>query len=196
MSGAFPECFYTHVFTDDVDIATSWSPKEVCHILDVGGIPYDKTLLNLGVVKAGNVDITSFRKEVYKDRTRTPKVILDVTMKEDYLRRDFTVNGFYMDMDFRLLEHDLFVPPDEVFGKKMIETIKPPEISYYEDPLRIFRAVRFAHKLRYSISDKDLDIMEKLYPRAIELCRESLIVKETSNTPLGIYDYYMMGGFA
>ena len=64
------------------------------------------------------------------------------TLAEDALRRDFTVNGLYYDLN----DHSIidFADGYEDLQNRTIRMIGEPDARYREDPVRMLRAVRFA----------------------------------------------------
>jgi tRNA nucleotidyltransferase/poly(A) polymerase len=81
------------------------------------------------------------RKEVgYVEGTRRPILELG-TLKDDLVRRDFTVNAMAEDEDGNLI--DLF---DGMWAleNKMLLTPLDPAQTFLDDPLRMLRALRFS----------------------------------------------------
>ena len=74
-------------------------------------------------------------------------------MKEDFVRRDFTINAIYIDMNGKI--YDFSSGISDLNGH-LIRTIGEPRKRIKEDPLRILRAIRFS--LVY-----DFEIEESLY---------------------------------
>ncbi|AHF05028.1 poly(A) polymerase [Marichromatium purpuratum 984] len=73
------------------------------------------------------------------------------TIAEDALRRDFTINALYYNIqDFSLIDYADGLA-DLRAGK--LRLIGDPEQRYREDPVRMLRAVRFACKLGFSIEE-------------------------------------------
>lgn len=76
------------------------------------------------------------------------------TPEEDALRRDFTINAMFYDIDdFSIID---YAGGLEDLKKRLVRCIGDPEVRYREDPVRMIRAVRFA-------SSCDLTIEEKTY---------------------------------
>jgi poly(A) polymerase len=72
------------------------------------------------------------------------------TLEEDALRRDFTVNALYYNIDdFSVVDHVGGMADLEAGQLRLIGS---PEQRYREDPVRMLRAVRFAGKLGFSIA--------------------------------------------
>jgi poly(A) polymerase len=82
------------------------------------------------------------------------------TVKEDALRRDFTVNALYYTInDFSV--HDYAGGWDDL-EHRTIRMIGDPEARYREDPVRMLRAVRFATKLEFSIEPNTEEPIQRL----------------------------------
>ena len=89
------------------------------------------------------------------------------TPEEDALRRDFTINALFYDVnDENVLDHadglgDL--------RRRLIRTIGDPEIRFREDPIRILRAIKFAARLDFEIEPGTLEALRQtrnLIPKA------------------------------
>jgi poly(A) polymerase len=81
------------------------------------------------------------------------------TLEEDALRRDFTVNGLYYDIN----KSEVI---DYVGGLKDLEILKinmigNPSERLEEDPVRMIRAVRFQAKLNAKIEPKLIEAIQK-----------------------------------
>jgi poly(A) polymerase len=85
-------------------------------------------------------DFVMARKEMgYRDDSRRPVLKLG-TLADDLIRRDFTINAMAEDENGDVI--DLFGGQDDLrIG--ILRTPKHPDITFYEDPLRLLRALRF-----------------------------------------------------
>ncbi len=82
-----------------------------------------------------------------------------VTLEEDLSRRDITINAIAKDENDKLI--DPFGGLDDIKKKK----IRHVSDAFKDDPLRIFRAARFVHKLksfRFEIQDETMNIMQDM----------------------------------
>lgn len=136
----------------DVDICTDATPKEIKEVFDEAIIP--KFEYGSIYLKSQNIDyeITTFRKEIKYENNRKPievKYIKD--LKEDLLRRDFTINTICMDKDGNIV--DLLNGINDL-KSGIIKTIKDPDLVLKEDSLRILRAIRFATVLNFKLDEK------------------------------------------
>ncbi len=148
----------------DVDLVTDATPKDMKEFLTDADFTFSK----FGFVKVKfegeSFDVTTLRIEEGYDDLRHPKTIkFTKKLEEDVLRRDFTINGLYMDTDLHVYD---FVNGVNDLNKKIIKTIGNPVKRFQEDPLRIIRAVRFSLTYKFEM-DVDLEI-------AIEQCRNLL----------------------
>ncbi|MPM08218.1 Multifunctional CCA protein [bioreactor metagenome] len=92
------------------------------------------------------------RSESYRRNSRNPEV-LPATIEEDMLRRDFTINAMAVSLgsDFGELLDPFDGQSD--LKKGIIRTPRDPHITFSDDPLRMFRAVRFASRFDFKIDE-------------------------------------------
>lgn len=94
------------------------------------------------------VEFVSTRKERYDRSSRKPDVTPG-TLRDDVMRRDFTVNALLMDWDGSVL--DLTGRGLEDLRSRRLVTPLEPELTFDEDPLRMLRAARFAATLAFEV---------------------------------------------
>jgi tRNA nucleotidyltransferase (CCA-adding enzyme) len=107
------------------------------------------------------IDVVTARSETYTESAALPE-ISPSGIDDDLKRRDFSVNA----MAVSLADTDLgnLVDPSNGFGDVMRKRIKVlHDASFVDDPTRIFRAVRYATRLGFSL-EKNTDrlIVESL----------------------------------
>jgi poly(A) polymerase len=74
------------------------------------------------------------------------------TPEDDALRRDFTVNALFYNIDgFTIID---YVNGLADLDKRLIRSIGDPAVRYVEDPVRMIRAIRFAASLGFDIEEK------------------------------------------
>jgi poly(A) polymerase len=76
---------------------------------------------------------------------------------EDALRRDFTINALFYDLDRRQVLDWCGGMPD--IQRRTIRTIGEPAVRFREDPVRILRAIKFAARLDLGIDPAVYDAM-------------------------------------
>jgi len=140
----------------DFDIATSAHPEEVkavfpsCRLIGrrfrLAHVHFGREFLEVATFRAPHEDNASGK--VSEDG----RIIHDNvygTLEEDALRRDFTVNALFYELQSGdVLDHVNGMADIE---KRQLRLIGDPETRYREDPVRMLRAVRFSAKLDFSI---------------------------------------------
>lgn len=105
------------------------------------------------------IDLTTARKERY----RTPGALPAVTagrLKDDLLRRDFSINAIALDLIDGTLHDPVGGEPD--IAARLVRVLH--DQSFVDDPTRIFRAIRLAVRLGFQLEEKT----EALLSEAIE----------------------------
>jgi|10_taG_2_1085330.scaffolds.fasta_scaffold04936_5 tRNA nucleotidyltransferase/poly(A) polymerase len=75
--------------------------------------------------------------------------------------RDFTMNTLHK----RLLSDEIIDPTNmgmKDIDNKIIRTVVPPNITFYDDKRRLWRAIRFAAKFNFKIDDKIIDYVKSV----------------------------------
>lgn len=145
--------------TNDIDICTSATPKEILEIFDnviVSDMHYGSVVISY---KGCNFDVTTFRKEIKYEGNRKPvkiKYIKDI--KKDLLRRDFTINTLCINSRGQVL--DILNIKDDL-ENKILRTVGNPRYRIKEDSLRILRCIRFATILDFEIENKTKYFLSK-----------------------------------
>ena len=91
----------------------------------------------------------------------------NISIYDDLKRRDLTINSIAKDV----LTNEIIDPFE---GKKDIDNgiIRATSDSFSEDPLRVYRAARFACKFNFEIDEKTLKLMTSLKDELSELSAE------------------------
>lgn len=108
------------------------------------------------------IEFASARAESYGSESRKPEVQA-VSIEQDLLRRDFTVNAMLLDFEGRLLD-----PLDgrTDLKRRLLRTPAEPERAFRDDPLRMLRAARFAAQLGFELDPGLVPAMRRLRERA------------------------------
>ena len=142
----------------DMDAVTDATPIEIIKFLPDA----DTTFAHLGSLKYKDesgvkFDITTLREESgYLDSRHPSKVTFAKDPKDDYQRRDFTVNAMYMDKDLKIYD---FCGGQQDLKDRVLRMVGNPDQRLKEDPLRILRAIRFHLMYDLKIDDKLMEAM-------------------------------------
>jgi len=150
--GGFVRDYLLNKKTLDIDICTNATPKEIIEIFDtvkISNFSYGSVTI---IYKKIKFDVTTFRKDIkYEDNRKPIKIKYISNLKDDLLRRDFTINTLCMDSNGNIL--DLLNGKVDI-ENKLIKTVKNSKYKIKEDSLRILRAIRFATILDFEIDNK------------------------------------------
>ncbi|MCD6407828.1 HD domain-containing protein, partial [bacterium] len=104
------------------------------------------------------LEFATARKESYPENSRKPDVER-ATIYEDLARRDFTINAIAENLHTGEIL-DPFKGIEDI-KRKIIKTPIDPEKTFYDDPLRILRGIRFATRFKFEIEEKTKEAMKK-----------------------------------
>jgi poly(A) polymerase len=145
----------------DYDVATSATPEQV-----VGLFPKTFSVgAHFGVVLVAQGDVATevatFRSDgAYSDGRRPDAVRFSSDVREDVLRRDFTINGMLLDVTKYEATRDVaaatldYVDGREDLAAGVVRAIGDASLRFAEDKLRMLRAVRFAARFGFTIEAK------------------------------------------
>lgn len=170
---------------NDWDITTDALPHRVLELFP--DFPVIETGLQHGtvtiVIDHEPFEVTTFRIDgVYSDGRHPDQVAFTSSIRDDLARRDFTVNAMAYN------DEDGLIDP---FGgradleKKLIRCVGEPERRFSEDALRLFRAIRFAAQLGFSIAPDTLTALKALSPTITLVAKERIFaeLKKTVSAP-------------
>jgi len=100
------------------------------------------------------VDIATARRERYRAPGSLPSVTAG-KLRDDLLRRDFSINAIAMDLG----DSSLIDPAngERDLSDRLIRVLH--EKSFIDDPTRIFRAIRLATRLGFTLENKSFELM-------------------------------------
>lgn len=148
----------------DWDITTSARPEQIkalfAKTIDTG-IKHGTVTVMMDKV---GYEVTTYRIDgTYEDHRRPNDVTFTTSLREDLMRRDFTINAMAYNATDGLI--DLFGGMDDL-KNKVIRCVGKAQDRFEEDALRMLRAVRFAGQLNFRIEHATRD--------AISTCHENL----------------------
>lgn len=133
----------------DFDICTSAKPEDTLTLFP-HTVP---TGLKHGTITVltgdGAVEVTTFRREAgYTDGRHPDLVTFGVSLREDLSRRDFTINAMALAQTGEII--DPFGGQGDLRAG-VIRCVGEPNQRFAEDALRMFRGLRFAAQLGFTI---------------------------------------------
>jgi poly(A) polymerase len=152
----------------DYDVATNAPPERVRRLFGrhrtlTIGAAFGVVAL-LGPREVGSIEVATFRRDAAYSDGRHPDHVTYGTAEEDAERRDFTINGMFLDPLTNQL-YD-FVGGQRDLEEGVIRAIGNPHQRIAEDKLRMLRAIRFAARFDFRL---DPDCLRVIQQRAEEI---------------------------
>jgi poly(A) polymerase len=133
----------------DFDVATDAPPERVRDLFrntQAVGAAFGVILVRQG---QSVVEVATFRSDGKYLDGRRPSEVHFTTAAEDAQRRDFTINGLFLDpIADKVIDH---VGGQEDLKAKRLRAIGSPVARFEEDSLRLLRAVRLSARLNFEI---------------------------------------------
>ena len=197
-----------HKKPDDYDITTNAKPEDIKRIfkntIDTGIKHGTVTVLFYEKNIPKTFEVTTFRIDGKYEDGRHPKNVEYVdNLREDLLRRDFTINAMAYSDDTGLVDEFNGL---EDLKSKVVRAVGNPYERFTEDALRLLRAVRFSAKLGFEIERNTEEAIKKLAEGLSKVSKERVEVELTktitSSNPIcvkKIFEYglarYICDGF-
>lgn len=160
---------------DDWDITTSATPLETkalfARTFDTGIEHGTITVL----LDKDAFEVTTYRVDgEYRDNRHPSEVTFTRSLREDLLRRDFTINAMaYNDAEGLV---DIFGGIEDLENEK-IRCVGNSMERFSEDALRILRAIRFAAQLGFEIEEETKEGIRELAPTLSLISAERIQVE-------------------
>src|SRR4051794_39693814 len=126
----------------DYDVATDAPPQRVRELFtrtDAVGAAFGVILVRQ---RRSQIEVATFRTDLEYRDGRRPEGVRFATAEQDAQRRDFTINGLFLDpIEDRVID---YVGGQADLKDKVLRAIGNPDERFAEDHLRLLRAIRFA----------------------------------------------------
>lgn len=156
----------------DFDVVTDATPEEIkglfrnCRLIGrrfrLAHIVFGREVIEVATFRGHHQESESEKSQISQQSNEGQLIRDNVfgTIEEDAQRRDFTVNAMYYNIaDFSIKD---FAGGVDAVEKREVELIGDPETRYREDPVRMLRAVRFAAKLNFDITERTRGLIPEL----------------------------------
>lgn len=160
---------------EDWDITTSALPEETKTLFDRTfdtGIEHGTITVLIG---NEGFEVTTYRIDgKYEDNRHPKQVTFTRCLREDLLRRDFTINAMAYNEEEGII--DIFGGLEDL-NKGIIRCVGNAKERFGEDALRILRAVRFSAQLGFSIDEETKAGIVALAPTLQQISAERIQVE-------------------
>jgi poly(A) polymerase len=160
-----------HAQPKDFDVATNARPDDVRRLFRNSRIIGRRfRLVHVLFANQKVIETATFRKSPDGGEPRNGDDLLIRNdnvfgeAHEDAIRRDFSINGLFYDVEHRQVIDWVGGMPD--IEARTVRTIGNPVVRFLEDPVRILRAIKFSARIDFGIAPDVYD--------AIVQCRGSL----------------------
>jgi tRNA nucleotidyltransferase/poly(A) polymerase len=148
----------------DYDVATNATPSQIQQVfrrrrtLALGAAFGVITVL--GPRGAGQIEVTTFRRDATYSDGRHPDSVVFTSAREDALRRDFTINGLFSNPATKEVLD--FVGGRQDIALRRVRAIGDPAARFGEDKLRMLRAVRFSATLEFALEKETFEAIRRM----------------------------------
>ncbi len=155
----------------DFDLVTNARPDQIMNMPEFKTSKYKDTAQAFGVTRVvlshkgveSEIEIATFRKDIEAHLGRKATKIEFADLKDDAMRRDFTINALALDLSAGQVID--YVGGIDDLNDKYIRFIGRPEDRIKEDPLRIMRAVRFKNRLDFYYHPQTVEAIKSAVER-------------------------------
>lgn len=173
----------------EIDIATSARPERV-EALFPKTVAVGKAFGVILVLEGPHrFEVATFRSDGRYLDGRRPESVTFSGAREDALRRDFTINGMFLDPEGdRIVD---YVEGRRDLERRLVRAIGDPRARFAEDRLRLLRAPRFAAQLGFAIEEATAAAIREAAPAVTQISGErvrdelaKMLVHPTRSTAL------------
>ncbi len=160
----------------DYDVATDATPEQVMLTLPFRAITVG---VSFGVVRIRHhrmhgieVEVATFRSDGAYVDGRRPEAVVYSSPELDAARRDFTINGMFMDPEASQVID--YVGGLDDLRNHVIRAIGDPADRFREDKLRLMRAVRFAARFGFEIESSTWQSLKQMAREVVVVSPERI----------------------
>lgn len=155
--GGYVRDYLLGIESNDVDICTSAPISKISSIFKNRGVCFKEYYSYH--IKEDNMsyDITTFRIEKKYKNNKPVSMSVAKSLKDDLLRRDFTINTFAIDKDGKLID---LLDAKKDLDSKIIRVVGDTIKKFTEDKTRILRAIRFSCTLDFDLDPSIIEFLE------------------------------------
>ncbi len=160
----------------DYDVATDATPEQVMAVLPFRAVTVG---ISFGVVRVRHprrpgveVEVATFRSDGAYVDGRRPESVVFSSPELDAARRDFTINGMFMDpLTDELID---YVGGHADLKNHLLRAIGDPEARFREDKLRVLAAIRLAARFQLQIEPATLAALKSMAGQVVTVSAERI----------------------
>ena len=160
----------------DYDVATSATPEQVMAVLPFRAVTVG---IAFGVVRVRSprrpgteVEVATFRSDGAYVDGRRPESVVFSSPELDAARRDFTINGMFLDpLTDTLVD---YVGGHADLQNHVLRAIGEPEARLREDKLRALRAIRLAARFQFTIEPATFRAIKSMAGHVVTVSHERI----------------------
>ncbi|HMB96217.1 MAG TPA: 16S rRNA (guanine(966)-N(2))-methyltransferase RsmD, partial [Tepidisphaeraceae bacterium] len=180
---------------EDYDIATDAPPPRVRELFkntQAVGAAFGVILVRH---RGSIIEVATFRTDDAYHDGRRPSQVHFTNAEQDAKRRDFTINGIFLDpIENKVID---FVGGHEDLKAKRLRAIGEPDHRFEEDHLRLLRAVRFAARFDFAIEPATAAAIAKHAPHLKRISPERIAdeLRRMLAPPTRVAAWKLLGDF-
>lgn len=164
----------------DFDVATSARPEQIRRVFRNSRIIGRRFKLAHVFFGPKIIETSTFRSSPSEDESGEEDLLITHDnewgdVEEDARRRDFTINGLFLDIETQKIVD--FVNGVADLDRGIVRTIGDPGVRFREDPVRMIRAIKFAARLDFTIETDTWQALLECAPD-IARCSRARLVEE------------------
>jgi poly(A) polymerase len=162
----------------DYDVATDATPEQVMAVLPFQAVTVG---ISFGVVRVRRshrpgvdveVEVATFRSDGAYVDGRRPEWVVFSSPELDAARRDFTINGMFLDpLTGKLID---YVGGEADLKNGVLRAIGEATARFREDKLRVLRAIRLAARFRFEIDPPTFAAIKSMAGQIITVSKERI----------------------